>query len=205
MLLASLPVSAIAILQQAHVAGLPAILAGLTDSQDYANNLGVSRATGPFAIWHDLGSYLFVVILLGVAILVRGPSRVIGRRLLIVALVLAVIALIETVSFTPIAGAVIGALLLARNTGSTDGGSRASSPSARSPRCCPCHCSQAATRSSSGASPPRLSDRSSPTTSTSASRCGTASSALSWRGTSRPATDRTCRRTSASRTPSRST
>ena len=119
LLLASLPVSALAILQQAHVAGLPAILAGVTDSQDYANNLGVSRATGPFAIWHDLGSYLFVVILLGVSILVRETSRVIDRRLLIVVLVLAVIALIETVSFTPIAGAVIGALLLARRAGSS--------------------------------------------------------------------------------------
>jgi len=117
LLLASLPVSALAILQQAHVAGLPTILANITDSQDYANNLGVSRATGPFAIWHDLGSYLFIVILLGVAILVRGSSRVIGRRLLIVVLVLAVIALIETVSFTPILGTVLGGLLLVRKAG----------------------------------------------------------------------------------------
>ena len=75
--------------------------------------LGVSRATGPFAIWHDLGSYLFVIVLLGVALLVNQSYRVMKPRTLAWIVVLAGIALITTVTITPIVGAAAGVLVLA--------------------------------------------------------------------------------------------
>ena len=71
LLLSSIPVSVLAILQEAHAPGIAKLLASATDSQVFVTTLGVSRATGPFAIWHDLGSYLFVIVLLGVALLVN--------------------------------------------------------------------------------------------------------------------------------------
>jgi hypothetical protein len=111
-LFASVPVSLLALLQQLHVAGVPHLLAQLTDAQDYVENTGVSRATGPFAIWHDLGSYSFVVVLLGVALLTRGSGRIMSFKPLLAITGLAAITLVSTVSFTPIIGVVVGSLAL---------------------------------------------------------------------------------------------
>jgi competence ComEA-like helix-hairpin-helix protein len=111
-LFASVPVSVVALLQQAHVAGVPALLADVTGSTAYVENTGVPRATGPFPFWHELGSYLFVIVLLGVALLVSGASGVMRPRLLLGIVVLAAIATINTVSFTPIAGMVAGTFAL---------------------------------------------------------------------------------------------
>jgi hypothetical protein len=113
-LLASIPVSLVAILQQAHIAGMPGILANITGSQAYLENTGVPRATGPFEHWHDLGSYLFVIVLLGVAVLVGGSGRVMSRKVLIGIVSLAGVALINTVSFTPILGAIVGCFFVLR-------------------------------------------------------------------------------------------
>jgi hypothetical protein len=111
-LLASVPVSVLTLLQQAHVAGVPGFLANVTGSQAYLEHTGVPRATGPFPFWHELGSYLFVVLLLGVSLLVGESERVMNRRLLIGVVALAGIGIVNTVSFTPISGAVAGSLLL---------------------------------------------------------------------------------------------
>jgi hypothetical protein len=113
-LLGSIPVSLLAILQQAHIADVPGIVANITGSQAYLETEGTPRATGPFAHWHDLGGYLFVIVLLGVAVLVGGSRRVLSARVLIGIVVLAAVALINTVSFTPIAGAIIGCVLVTR-------------------------------------------------------------------------------------------
>jgi O-antigen/teichoic acid export membrane protein len=116
LLLASIPVSLLAVFQEAHIPGVASLLANATDSQAFVTNAGVARATGPFAHWQDLGSYLFVIVILGVALLVNESWRVMRPRSLVAIVVLAGIALISTVSFTPMAGAAAGVLVLALTT-----------------------------------------------------------------------------------------
>ena len=113
LLYASVPVSLLTVLQEMHAPGLARELASATASQAFATTHGVSRATGPFAIWHDLGGYLFVIVLLGVALLVNQSQRVMKPRTLAGIVVLAGIALLATVSITPIAGTGVGVLVLA--------------------------------------------------------------------------------------------
>jgi O-antigen/teichoic acid export membrane protein len=113
LLFASVPVSLLAVLQEMHAPGLAQLLASATDSQAFITNVGVGRATGPFAHWHDLGSYLFVIVVLGVSLLVNQSWQVLRPRILAGIVVLAGIALITTVSFTPIAGTAAGVLVLA--------------------------------------------------------------------------------------------
>jgi O-antigen/teichoic acid export membrane protein len=113
LLFASVPVSLLAVFQEAHVPGIPALLASATNSQAFVTNVGVARATGPFAHWHDLGSYLFVIVILGMALLIHQSWRVMKPRTLAGIVILAGIALITTVSFTPIAGTAAGVLVLA--------------------------------------------------------------------------------------------
>ncbi|MGH3251282.1 MAG: flippase [Trebonia sp.] len=110
---ASVPVSLLAILQEMHAPGVVNLLANITDSQAFPTNVGVARATGPFALWHDLGSYLFVIVMLGVALLINQSWQVIKPRMLAAIVVLAGIALVCTVSATPIAGTAVGVLALA--------------------------------------------------------------------------------------------
>jgi hypothetical protein len=112
LLLASIPVSLLALLQELHVAGIPRLLANITGSQVLSGTTLVPRATGPFPHWHDLGGYLFVVVLVGVALLVTGSTAVMSRRLLGIVVALAVAGVASTVSFTPIAGTVVGSLFL---------------------------------------------------------------------------------------------
>jgi hypothetical protein len=114
LLYASVPISILTLLQQFHIAGVPAFLANATGSQVYFLNTGIPRATGPFAIWHDLGSYLLVIILLAVALLVFENDRIIRRNRLLGIVALAGVALINTVSFTPLLGATAGTLIIAR-------------------------------------------------------------------------------------------
>jgi O-antigen/teichoic acid export membrane protein len=113
LLFASVPVSLLAILQEIHAPGFVNLLANITDSQAFSTNVGVARATGPFALWHDLGSYLFVIVMLGVALLINQSWQVIKPRTLAAIVVLAGIALVCTVSLTPIAGTAVGVLVLA--------------------------------------------------------------------------------------------
>jgi O-antigen/teichoic acid export membrane protein len=114
LMFASVPVSLLAILQEGHVAGIPKLLASATASQSFlTTGGGVSRATGPFAIWHDLGSYLLVIVVLGVALLVNQSYRVMKPRTLAWIVVLASIAQICTVTVTAIAGTAIGVLVVA--------------------------------------------------------------------------------------------
>jgi len=114
LLLASVPISVIALLQQRDVWNTRALLATVTDA-DFSNYYSfelLNRATGPFPHWHALGGYLFVVILLALGLLLEGTGRVMGRRSLVVVLALALLALMETVTIAPILGVAAGALLL---------------------------------------------------------------------------------------------
>jgi hypothetical protein len=113
MLFASVPVSLLAILQEMRAPGIVNLLANITGSQAFFTNVGVARATGPFAIWHDLGSYLFVIVLLGVALLISQSWEGIKPKMLAAIVLLAGIALVSTVTITPIAGTAVGVLGLA--------------------------------------------------------------------------------------------
>jgi O-antigen/teichoic acid export membrane protein len=113
LLFASVPVSVLAVLQEMHAPGVVSLLANVTASQAFTTNSGVARATGPFALWHDLGSYLFVIVMLGVALLVNQSWQVMKPRIVAGIVVLAGIALVTTVSATPLAGTAVGVLLLA--------------------------------------------------------------------------------------------
>ena len=110
---ASIPVSLLAILQEGHAPKIPSLLVSITASQLFGTTTGVSRATGPFAIWHDLGSYLFVIVLLGVALLINQSWQVLKPKMLGGIVLLAGVALLCTVSITPIAGTAVGVLVLA--------------------------------------------------------------------------------------------
>jgi len=113
LLFASVPVSVLAVLQEIHAPGVVRLLANVTASQAFTTNSGVARATGPFALWHDLGSYLFVIVILGVALLINQSWQVMKPRILAGLVMLAGIALVTTVSATPLAGTTVGVLVLA--------------------------------------------------------------------------------------------
>jgi O-antigen ligase len=106
-------VSVLALAQKAHVPGIATLLANATDSVTFATTAGLSRATGPFAIWHDLGGYLFVIVLLGVALLLNEGHRVVGRRTLVWTVLLGCVALISTVTITAILGTAVGVVVMA--------------------------------------------------------------------------------------------
>jgi O-antigen ligase len=117
---ASIPVSVLALLQQLDVAGVRGLVVVLTGTDIYSTTtvpsefvrgLEAPRATGPFPHWHNLGGYLFVIVLLCVALLLD-RRRIVGRRLTALALVPAGIALFQTLSFAPIAGAMLGSVLI---------------------------------------------------------------------------------------------
>jgi hypothetical protein len=120
LLAASIPVSLLALLQQLDLAGTRSLVVALTGTDIYATTtlpspfvqgVEVPRATGPFPHWHNLGGYLFVIVLLAVALLLD-RRRTVNRWLVAAALVPAAIALVQTVSFAPIAGAVVGSALI---------------------------------------------------------------------------------------------
>jgi hypothetical protein len=87
----------------------------------YAGGASVPRTTGPFAHWHDLGGYLFVIVLVGFALLVNGATAVMSRRVLVGIVVLGAAGVLSTVSFTPIAGTLVGCLVLLALAGRRSG------------------------------------------------------------------------------------
>ena len=113
LLLASLPVSLLALLQQFHVGAVRSLIVTLTGTDIYASTVTeVPRATGPFPHWHNLGGYLLLVVLLGVSLLIEPGQRVLRRRTLVLTLALALAALVQTASFAPLSGAFVGAALI---------------------------------------------------------------------------------------------
>lgn len=111
---ASMAVSLLAIVQR-FFPPVQDLFVPLTGSNNYAFNelYFVSRATGPFPIWHFLGGYLLVVALLAVALLMHGDREVLPRRWLIVALVLNTVGIILTLTLAIIFGLVLGFVVLA--------------------------------------------------------------------------------------------
>jgi hypothetical protein len=117
-LLASVPVSTVAILQSLDFPGVRDFLSAVTEEAPGVDRFqksvveGLPRATGPFASWHALGGYLFLIILLGVGLMLDEARAVLSQRALALILLPATVALLLTVSFAPIAGAVVGSIVL---------------------------------------------------------------------------------------------
>jgi O-antigen ligase/polysaccharide polymerase Wzy-like membrane protein len=107
---ASVPVALLGILQGLDIGPFRQLAQNLTDS-DLASSFSfqvLARATGPFDHWQALGGYLFIVILIGVALLTKtGSSR--ARWALIGCLALAASALLLSASIAPAVCAVLGA------------------------------------------------------------------------------------------------
>jgi O-antigen/teichoic acid export membrane protein len=114
MFLASVPVAALALLQFVDAPGTRALassVAGETDSlQEYHS---LYRATALFAQGHLLGSFMMLVILVGLALLLDFGPLPIGRRLLIGILVLDGFSTAATATLTPVLGVVAGSFALA--------------------------------------------------------------------------------------------
>ena len=107
-------VAALAIAQR-FVPPVQAVVVALTGSDNYAFNelYFVSRATGPFPIWHFLGGYLLLVALLAVALLVHADRTVLSRRALVLVLVLTTTGIVLTLTFAVLFGLVLGFIVLA--------------------------------------------------------------------------------------------
>ena len=118
-LYSSVPVSLLAILQQAGIGSFNSFLTSLTGTAAGSDPTatGLVRATGPFPIWHSLAGYLFLVVMLGLGAYLEGSGRILGTRRLLYVLVPAVGALITTATLAPIFGALAGAALLGRAYG----------------------------------------------------------------------------------------
>jgi hypothetical protein len=116
---ASIPVVALAGLQQLHAPGIDAFIVKITGGPDQgAIQQSITRATGPFANWAALAGYLLPVLVVVVAFTFAGLSR--RRRWC--ALVLAgsaVVGLVLTAELSAIACLVVGVAVLAVRYGQT--------------------------------------------------------------------------------------
>ncbi len=110
---ASVPVSALAIMEAFDFPGVRTMLVALT-GVDFSDRLSwtILRASGPFEHWTMLSGYLLAVVLLCSALLLQ-PDASGGRRLAKVALGASAAALVLTVTLAPMIGALLGVMMLA--------------------------------------------------------------------------------------------
>jgi hypothetical protein len=120
-MLASVPVSILTLLQQFNVGPTRTFITTITGTDIYSTNSqeGIPRATGPFPHWHQLGGYLMIVLLIGVAILLEKRRRVLPTWGLVAVMVPAAMALLQTATASPIIGFILGSILLAWWAGKT--------------------------------------------------------------------------------------
>lgn len=102
MLLVSLVPGALSVLQFFDVAGLDQILIQLTSDGvlDEGSRAESTRVTGPFPIWHSVGGYLLVPVVLAATLLLRGDRSVLRRRWLMLVLLVDLAALVLAVTVT---------------------------------------------------------------------------------------------------------
>jgi hypothetical protein len=116
-LLASIPVSALALAQQIGVPGVRPWLEHITTTESpgaFAHYLaeGLGRATGPFDHPQTLGAFLLIVILLCVGLLLEKGQSVLPRWALLAVLAIALSGQASTVTATPVLAAIAGSLAL---------------------------------------------------------------------------------------------
>jgi hypothetical protein len=112
LLWASVPVSLLALGQQFNAPGIRSFVVTLTGTDVYAAGSSTARVTGPFPLWHNLGGYLFLILLTIAALLIRRVPGVLSRNALIGIAVLDTAALVETLDIAPIAAVIAGLLIL---------------------------------------------------------------------------------------------
>jgi O-antigen ligase len=108
---ASVPVALLAIGQQFNLPAVRSLLVSLTHNNVYAPGQ-TARVTGPFPLWHNLAGYLFMVLLVIAALLIRRVSGVLSRPVLIGIAVVDAVALLETLSIAPIVGVIAGVAII---------------------------------------------------------------------------------------------
>lgn len=109
----SVPVSLLAVAQQVRVPGINAFIGRLTGG-DVFSSYGYSylaRATGPFDHWTPLAGYLLVVMLFGIALLLRGDSLMPPLWLRLI-LILDAAGLLLSAELSAMAGLLVGTLVL---------------------------------------------------------------------------------------------
>jgi hypothetical protein len=113
---ASVPVSLLAIGQQLNVLGLRGLMVTLTGVDHQSGSVTgdlTARATGPFPHWHNLGGYLFMVLLAVAAVLIRRVPGVLPTPWLLTIGALDLAGLVESLSIAPMVGVLAGTLVLA--------------------------------------------------------------------------------------------
>ena len=117
-ILATMPVSLIAIAQYVGVPGVQDAVERLTRSGvfDLWGYSLQNRATGPFESWHPLAGYLFLPMATCIALYAEPRGRILSRWAVTTALGLAVLALIVSQTLNVVAGVVIVAIVIAITT-----------------------------------------------------------------------------------------
>jgi hypothetical protein len=113
-LLAAVPVSAIAVLQALGVSSLrhfAQVYALDTDSTRSFHT--IYRATGLFNQGHILSAYLMVVVILGVAVLLDGSANVLSRRTVIMVLAATAAGMAAAATAIPLLGTLAGTMIVA--------------------------------------------------------------------------------------------
>ncbi|HUR18799.1 MAG TPA: O-antigen ligase family protein [Acidimicrobiales bacterium] len=115
LLLASLPMSAVGILQQLNIGGTRQMVIQLTGGDVFYSwsYLHTPRATSLFPGWHPFAGYLFIILLLTVVLLLDRSSNVMGVKGLVVVLAAGSAALVLTTTLTTLAAFVAGTVVLA--------------------------------------------------------------------------------------------
>jgi hypothetical protein len=114
-LMSSVPVTALAILQQFDVGSTRKLIISFTGSGAFQSYTYVAepRATGPFPHWHSLGGYLLVLLLLGVALLLENDRAILRTRWLVVSILASAAGLLLTLVFVDYLAALGGVLFIA--------------------------------------------------------------------------------------------
>jgi hypothetical protein len=114
-LLASVPVSVLALLQFAGLGGVDSVLNSLTGSEGlvvHTEETGIEhRTTGLFPHWQMLAGYLFVVVVAGLACLLAPGRKPLPGWLCGAVTALALAAMVSTGTFTTALGALAAALV----------------------------------------------------------------------------------------------
>jgi hypothetical protein len=111
MLWASVPVSLLAIGQQFDFPGVRSLIVTLTKNNVFAAG-ATARVTGPFPLWHNLGGYLFLLLLTLVALRLKSVKGVLSGRAMLIIAAIDVIALIETLDIAPVLALLVGIILV---------------------------------------------------------------------------------------------
>jgi|NGEPerStandDraft_6_1074524.scaffolds.fasta_scaffold27653_2 hypothetical protein len=113
LILASIPVSFIALLQQLKISGINTFVANITGSTVF-NGYGYffARATGPFSLWTPLAGYLLVILLLSMSLLLHGVDTVLSRRVIFFVLALDALGLLLSAELSAMIALVPAGIIL---------------------------------------------------------------------------------------------